>query len=729
MKTSTELRQAVEAYQNGETEKFNEVYELSSRYLYTCIIHVVKNEDAAQDMLQETYIEVVKNIHQLKSAEDFLSWAAVIANRKCFAYLKKQRDVVLNDSGSEEENETDYFENLADDVAMIPEEIMQDKEKQRLIREIIDGLTEMQRLCVIGFYYNEQSQESIATELGIPVNTVKSHLNRAKGKIKEGVEELNVKKGTKLYTIAPFMFLLFTEEAKACEAPKMSEEVRKLALDGKGNSIGADGGTSKGMKPGKKKLITGTAICMVAAGVATTMYVASQNKEQEAVNIQQETEGDMTEEVITPTPEVTVTVTPTLTVTPTPEPTATEVPAEPLDFQEAMGEIEASRQYDKVIGAKGGLLVVSKDEKCGLVTYDNQIVVPLEYEFACSTPNNEGQTFFGNDGDYKVFDKDGKEIFQTSKNISSVSDGVVLIEELEEAADVYKYEYVKLDGTVLHTSKEYPASDYQVFKAVGFQEGYGLYYSGDEKMISAEGNEVEIFMVRCGEADMEEAKGSSTIEFNGGGMSACFTHPVGAIHQGYYVSQGNRVGPNPYAYHLFDTQGNEGRILNLNSLCTYAGHTGAYSWQLNGINMEGNMCFSYNTIMSVSLTIEEETKTYLIDLAKVGRDLDEAGNPLTTFPEGSILAEGEYIGISDETYWLYSADGKWGYIDHEGNVKATFDDASAFVNGKAMVIIDGQAHFIDEQFNVSEESVPADSVATIGEVFQITTGSEKIIVH
>ena len=133
--------------------------------------------------------------------------------------------------------------------------------------------------------------------------------------------------------------------------------------------------------------------------------------------------------------------------------------------------------------------------------------------------------------------------------------------------------------------------------------------------------------------------------------------------------------------------------------------------------------------MSVSLTIEEETKTYLIDLAKVGRDLDEAGNPLTTFPEGSILAEGEYIGISDETYWLYSADGKWGYIDHEGNVKATFDDASAFVNGKAMVIIDGQAHFIDEQFNVSEESVPADSVATIGEVFQITTGSEKIIVH
>ena len=729
MKTSAELRQAVEAYQNGETEKFNEVYELSSRYLYTCIIHVVKNEDAAQDMLQETYIEVVKNIHQLKSAEDFLSWAAVIANRKCFAYLKKQRDVLLDDTGSEEEHETNYFENLADDVAMIPEEIMQDKEKQRLIREIIDDLTDMQRLCVIGFYYNEQSQESIAAELGIPVNTVKSHLNRAKGKIKDGVEELNVKKGTKLYTMAPFMFLLFTEEAKACEAPKMSEEVRKLALDGKGNSIGADGGVSKGMKPGKKKLITGTAICMVAAGVATTMYVASQNKEQEAVNIQQETEGDMTEEVITPTPEVTVTVTPTLTATPTPEPTATEVPAEPLDFQEAMGEIEASRKYDKVIGAKGGLLVVSKDEKCGLVTYDNQVVVPLEYEFACSTPNNEGQTFFGNDGDYKVFDKDGKEIFQTERTIKSVSDGVVFIEEIDEETNGYGYAYVKLDGTVLYDFGEIAEGAYGGLGAVGFQEENCVYYNdGREKMLSTTGEEFEIFKVRCGEEDMTtENRENSNV--NIGGMSSCGTYPVGAIHQGYYVSKGSRIGPNPYKYYIYDTKGTEEYMLSLDGLCKYAGYTGAYEWNINGINMEGNTCLSYNTLMSISLMQEGNTKTYLVDLSKVEERENENWEMETIFLEGAIVAEGDYIGLSDETYWLYSADGKWGYIDHEGNVKATFDDASAFVNGKAMVIIDGQAHFIDEQFNVSEESVPADSVATIGEVFQITTGSEKLIVQ
>lgn len=727
MKTSTELRQAVEAYQKGETEKFNEVYELSSRYLYTCIIHVVKNEDAAQDMLQETYIEVVKNIRQLRSAEDFLSWAAVIANRKCFSYLKKQRDVLLDNAGSGEDNETDYFENLADDVAIIPEEIMQDKEKQRLIREIIDDLTDMQRLCVVGFYYNNQSQESIAEELGIPVNTVKSHLNRAKGKIKDAVEELNVKKGTKLYTIAPFMFLLFTEEAKACEAPNMSEELRKLALEGKGNGTGSDGGNSKGMKAGKKKLVAGAAICMVAAGVAATVYVSSQNKEQEAVSIQQETDGELTEEGITATPEVTVTEAPT--ATPTPEPTVTEVPAEPLDFQEGMGEIEASRKYDKVIGAKGGLLVVSKDEKCGLVTYDNQIVVPLEYEFACSTPNNEGQTFFGNQGDYRVFDKDGKEIFQTERTIKSVSDGVVFIEEIDEETNGYGYAYIKLDGTVLYDFGEISEGAIGALGAVGFQEGSGVCYNeGYEKMLSTEGEEIDIFKIRCGEENLPGALGEDS-NINLTGMSSCGTYPVGAIHQGYYVSKGSRIGPNPYKYYIYDTKGTEEYMLSLDGLCKYAGYTGAYEWNINGINMEGNICFSYNTLMSISLTQEEKTKTYLIDLSKVEEKENENWDMETIFLEGAIVAEGDYIGISDETYWLYSTDGKWGYIDHEGNVKATFDGASAFVNGKAMVIVDGQAHFIDEEFNISEESVKADSVVTIGEVFQITSGNEKIILQ
>ena len=119
------------------------------------------------DMLQETYLEISRSIGQLNRTEDFLSWAAMIGNRKCFAYLKKTNRMVLVGTDGEEE-EADYFESIADDESFIPESILQDREKQRLMREIIDGLSDMQRLCVIGYYYNEEKQEQIAEELGIP---------------------------------------------------------------------------------------------------------------------------------------------------------------------------------------------------------------------------------------------------------------------------------------------------------------------------------------------------------------------------------------------------------------------------------------------------------------------------------------------------------------------------------------------------------------------------------
>lgn len=214
MTTPEELIKYIEQVKSGNKEAFTKVYEQSYPYLHTCVIHIVKDEDTAQDMLQETYVEIFKNIGQLKSSADFLSWAATIANRKCFAYLKKDRDILVDEQTDDEGKETDFFESLADDEAFIPENIFDNKEKIKIIRDIIDSLSDVQRACVIGFYYNEQKQEEIADELGIPVNTVKSHLNRAKAKIKDSVNDVEKKQDVKLYSIAPFMLLLFGHEAK-----------------------------------------------------------------------------------------------------------------------------------------------------------------------------------------------------------------------------------------------------------------------------------------------------------------------------------------------------------------------------------------------------------------------------------------------------------------------------------------------------------------------------------
>lgn len=80
-----------------------------------------------------------------------------------------------------------------DNALDIISDIMQDREKQRLLREIIDNsLTEMQKLCIIAYYFQEQKQSEIASELGIPENTVKTNLSRAKQKIRQSAAAANM---------------------------------------------------------------------------------------------------------------------------------------------------------------------------------------------------------------------------------------------------------------------------------------------------------------------------------------------------------------------------------------------------------------------------------------------------------------------------------------------------------------------------------------------------------
>ena len=219
MEPTPRLKQAVIDYKSGKQDAFTVLYEESCKYVYVCIHKIVKDCDNAQevtnDLMQDTYLEISRHISQLEDEDRFLSWSGSIATRKCYAYLKKDRKYILL---SQEE---EALEKITDDENLIPEEIMQNREKQRLIQEIIDTrLTPLQRLCVIAFYYHGQKQSEIAKELGIPENTVKTHLSRAKARIKEGVLDLEKKEGTRLYSIAPLLLLLFREEMEACIVPR-----------------------------------------------------------------------------------------------------------------------------------------------------------------------------------------------------------------------------------------------------------------------------------------------------------------------------------------------------------------------------------------------------------------------------------------------------------------------------------------------------------------------------
>lgn len=289
MEPTNNLKQAIKDYKSGNSQAFDILYLESKKYVYTCIYKVMSGNDnvydATEEIMQETYLEICKSIVQLENEERFLQWAGMIATRKCYAYIKKNKKYVLVD---EEDN---TFDTLAANENIIPESIFQDKEKQRLIREIIEKeLTEMQKLCVIAFYYNGQKQSEIAKELGIPENTVKTNLSRARVKIEKGIYAVEKRDGIRLHSVAPFLLLLFTEDVQAAEVPQeltknVLESISGLTTTGATTSsaatTGVKGAAGKAVTTSiKAKVIGGVVGLGVLGAIGTGIYLMNQQPEE-----------------------------------------------------------------------------------------------------------------------------------------------------------------------------------------------------------------------------------------------------------------------------------------------------------------------------------------------------------------------------------------------------------------------------------------------------------------
>lgn len=731
MKTPEKLAEAVRDYQAGKKESFNKIYELSYRYLHTCVFHILKEEEIVMDILQETYLDISNDMEHLKNSEDFLSWASTIANRKCFQYLRKKRDILLNEN---EKNE--FFESIPDDEKFIPESVLQDREKQKLIKDIIDGLSDMQRLCVIGYFYNEEKQEQIAEELQMPVSTVKSHLNRAKAKIKEAVIGMDEKQGIRLYSVAPFLLLFFAEEAEACELVPMPQSLEAKiygneAIDA-GPKAGRAGKISKAVKSGLKIKI-GIGITVIIAAVTGGLLIYQNMKAADETDSNENLEDlsefapeDLNQDSLEVSEEGTAGM----------EMVDTE-PAADEPEENALQGLSISGEYDQIGVAKDGRVLVCKDDKWGMVTYDNQILVPLEYSYAHGCINDDGQVLLGNDGDYRVFDRDGKELFQSEKQIKSVSDGIVLIVEEDRESLLYTYHYLTLDGGLIYEMEE-PWYIGQT-GAVGFNEGYAIASTDDDEIAIREDGSYTSINEKRAESwyASQPSESTSVVMANGAVLEGSGTagylypmiYPIGIYHNGYYAARGMDFEDTYGNYYVSDLEGTEPYAFRMQDLYEYAGYEfndADVSWTVYGYSVNGYYAYSYGTILNVALRKNDEVTYYLIDLSKLKWETDEMYMEKIPITEDSLIAVGDYIALSDNKYWLYSEDGKWGYIDHAGNVMEMFDDASGFVNGKAMVVVDGKACFVDEEFNRMETDITADAVRSCGDIFEIVNGDSYL---
>lgn len=232
---------AVQKLKDGADGDYNLVYELSEKYIYKIINDIVKNHHTTEDLMQETYLQIYNKIDTLQDARAFYVWAGRIATNLTLRHVQKYRKETL--AVADEEGSTDFVFDVAtdDNECFIPENALMDKEKQRLIAEIIDNLSVEQKLSVQYFYYEEMSVRDIAQVMECSEGTVKSRLNYARKSIKDAVIDLDVKQGTRLYSLGslPLFWLVFRESVEAFVTAELT-----AAAGVAGSAEGAVGGAS-----------------------------------------------------------------------------------------------------------------------------------------------------------------------------------------------------------------------------------------------------------------------------------------------------------------------------------------------------------------------------------------------------------------------------------------------------------------------------------------------------
>ena len=263
MKTIKEL---VLSAKNGNKKAFDKLYKLTSNDVWFTCVSLLKDEENAKDIMQETYITAFLKLDTLKDEEKFCGWLTAIATNKSKNKLKGKVEYQIDDEVLIAKTETDEL--------MLPEEYINKAEKRKVLLQIIeDTLSFNQYQVVLMFYFNELSIAEIAQALEISEGTVKSRLNSSRAKMKTAIEDYENKSGDKLHgvVVVPFFTTIFKEEAKSLAVPNITIKLP----NGQTLATSATKGFATGAKSTVSSIVKATATATVKTKVIAVVCGAT----------------------------------------------------------------------------------------------------------------------------------------------------------------------------------------------------------------------------------------------------------------------------------------------------------------------------------------------------------------------------------------------------------------------------------------------------------------------
>jgi RNA polymerase sigma-70 factor (ECF subfamily) len=164
----------------GNAEAFGMLVERYDRAVYHLAYRTLRDVEEARDVAQEAFFKAYRSLRTFKPGARFSTWIFAITYHACCDRLNRRKRY-----SSEEMPERA-------DPGPGPEAQAMASDEARRLRAAIEALPEKYRTVITLYHLQGRQYEDIATVLGLPMGTVKTHLFRAKEQLRKLLEAQEV---------------------------------------------------------------------------------------------------------------------------------------------------------------------------------------------------------------------------------------------------------------------------------------------------------------------------------------------------------------------------------------------------------------------------------------------------------------------------------------------------------------------------------------------------------
>ena len=180
---------------DGDSAAFEELVVNYQDRLVHVFVHLVGNQETAEDLAQETFLRIYRSRHGYVPTAKFSTWLFKIANNLASNSRRskgRRREVDINSADGDAPRTEEEL--VAEKSAMMPTRQLDKKEMAQVVQSALTSLSDRQRLAVLLYKFEEMSYADIGMTMDLSEAAVKSLLSRAREALRIKLENY-VKQG------------------------------------------------------------------------------------------------------------------------------------------------------------------------------------------------------------------------------------------------------------------------------------------------------------------------------------------------------------------------------------------------------------------------------------------------------------------------------------------------------------------------------------------------------